>query len=225
MPSGESVGWWVWLAPARGIKPGKAELTKKDQIQQSLHQFAQNPRKRRRGYRLVHKEGKALNHKRIWRLWREAGLCVPPRRRKKKLRTGKPTTALVAEQPDAVWCLDFLEDKSLGGQNLRILCVSDEFTRQALAIEVGTHFVSERVVAALQRLARQRATPGALRMDNGPEFLALALRGFCHRAGINPAYIDPGKPWQNGYAESFHSRRVFIPGFGTSFWMGSSFTG
>ncbi len=192
-------------------REGRAD---QDQIQQSLHQFAQNPRKRRRGYRLVHaelkrklaKEGKALNHKRIWRLWREAGLCVAPRRRKKNLRTGKPATALVAEQPDAVWCLDFLEDKSLGGQKLRILCVSDEFTRQALAIEVGTHFVSERVVAALQRLAGQRATPGALRMDNGPEFVALALRGFCHRAGINPAYIDPGKPWQNGYAESFHSR-------------------
>ena len=66
--------------------------------------------------RKLAKEGKALNHKRIWRLWREAGLCVPPRRRKKKLRTGKPATALVAEQPDAVWCLDFLEDKSLGGQ-------------------------------------------------------------------------------------------------------------
>ena len=192
-------------------REGRAD---QDQIQQSLHQFAQNPRKRRRGYRLVHaelkrklaKEGKALNHKRIWRLWREAGLCVPPRRRKKKRRTGKPATALVAEQSDAVWCLDFLEERSLGGQKLRILCVSDEFTRQALAIEVGTHFVSERVVAALQRLAGQRATPGALRMDNGPEFVALALRGLCHRAGINPAYIDPGKPWQNGYAESFHSR-------------------
>lgn len=90
--------------------------------------------------------------------------------------------------------------------------MSDEFTRQALTIEVRTHFVSERVVAALQRLTRQRATPGALRMDircasaSGPEFVALALRGFRHRAGINPAYIDPGKPWQNGYAEGFHSR-------------------
>jgi len=62
------------------------------------------------------------------------------------------------------------------------------------------------VVATLQRLAGQRATPGALRMDNGPEFIALVLRGFCHRAGINPAYIDPGKPWQNGYAEGLHSR-------------------
>lgn len=184
------------------------------QIRQSLHQFAQNPKKRRRGYRLVHaelkrklaKEGKSLNHKRIWRLWREAGLCVPPRRRKKKRRTGKPATELVAQQPDAVWCLDFLEEKARSGQKLRILCVSDEFTREVLVIEVGTHFVSERVVAALQRLTGQRTTPGALRMDNGPEFIALVLRGFCYRAGIVAAYIDPGKPWQNGYAEGFHSR-------------------
>ena len=185
------------------------------QIQQSLHQFAQNPRKRRRGYRLIHaelrrelaKEGKQLNHKRIWRLWREAGLCIPPRRRrKKKVRTGKPGRDLVAHQPNAVWCLDFLEEKTLHHQKLRILCVSDEFTREALAIEVGTRFVSERVVSTLQRLTELRATPGALRMDNGPEFIALVLRGLCHRAGIDPSYIDPGKPWQNGYAESLHSR-------------------
>ena len=163
------------------------------------------------------KEGKTLNHKRVRRLWREAGLGIPARRRKKKIRSGKPATDLVAAEPNAVWCLDFLldflEEKTLSHQRLRILCVSDEFTREVLAIEVGTHFVSERVVATLQRLAGQRAPPGALRMDiigasrrNGPEFIALVLRGFCHRAGINPTYIDPGKPWQNGYAEGLHSR-------------------
>lgn len=191
--------------------PARAD---EQQIQQSLLAFAQNPRKRRRGYRLVHaelqrelaKEGKPLNAKRIRRLWREAGLCIPPRRRKKKLRTGKSATDLVASEPNAVWCLDFLEEKTLHHQKLRILCVSDEFTREVLTITVGTHFISERVVATLEKLTGQRVAPGALRMDNGPEFIALALRGFCHREGINPAYIDPGKPWQNGYAEGFHSR-------------------
>jgi transposase InsO family protein len=188
--------------------------TDQGQIQQILHAFAQNPRKRRRGYRLVHaelqrklaKEGKRINHKRIYRLWREAGLCIPPRRSKKKVRSGKPVSDLVAHAPDVVWCLDFLEDKTLSGQNLRILCVSDEFSRQILTIEVGTHFICERVVAILQRLTQERARPGALRMDNGPEFIAVALRGFCYRAGIQEAYIDPGKPWQNGYAEGLHSR-------------------
>jgi len=184
------------------------------QLQERLHQFARNPKKRRRGYRLVHAElqrelaqqGKLLNHKRIYRLWRAAGLCVPPRRGKKKVRSGKPASELVADAPNAVWCLDFLEEKSLHQQKLRILCVSDEFTREVLAIEVGTHFVSARVVATVQRLAQQRGLPRVLRMDNGPEFIALELRGMCDRAGIDPTYVDPGKPWQNGYAESFHSR-------------------
>ena len=181
---------------------------------EKLHQFAKNPRKRRRGYRLVHKElerqkaqeGKPLNVKRIHRLWRREGLSIPPRRRKKKIRSGKPATDLVAVAPNSVWCLDFIHEKSIHQQVLRILCVSDEFTRELLVIEVETRFVSSKVVAALKRLIVQRGLPGALRMDNGPEFIALTLRGFCHRAGIDPAYIDPGKPWQNGFAEGLHSR-------------------
>lgn len=184
------------------------------QIQASLHEFAKNPRKRRRGYRLVHaelqrefaKEGKRLNRKRIHRLWREAGLCIAPRRRTKKIRTGKPASELVALEPNAVWCMDFLQEKTIHHQKLRILCVSDEFTREIVAIEVSKSFVSTRVVATIQRIILERRQPGALRMDNGPEFVALALRGFCNRVGINPAYIDPGKPWQNGYAEGLNSR-------------------
>lgn len=204
----------VGLARSSARYQPREGIADEAQLKQSLQTFAANPRKRRRGWRLVHaelqrewaKEGKQLNHKRVRRLWREAGLCIPARRRKKKIRSGKPANDLVATEPDAVWCLDFLEEKTFKGQKLRILCVSDEFTRQVLAIEAGGHFVSERVVARLQGLVGQRARPGALRMDNGPEFIALALRGFCHRAGINPVYIDPGKPWQNGFAEGFHSR-------------------
>jgi transposase InsO family protein len=92
------------------------------------------------------------------------------------------------------------------GGKLRILCVTDEFTRESLTIEVGRSFRSERVCTVLEQLMSDRGRPGALRMDNGPEFVALALRGLCHRRGIDPAYIEPGKPWQNGFAESFISR-------------------
>ena len=109
--------------------------------------------------------------------------------------------------PDRVWCLDFVEDRTLGGTGLRILCVTDEFTRESLAIEGGRSFRCERVCSVLEGLIVQRGgPPGALRMDNGPEFVALALRGLCHRHGVSAAYITPGKPWQNGFAESFHSR-------------------
>jgi len=179
-----------------------------------LKQFAKHPRKRRRGYRLAHAEiqreaarvGKKVNHKRIYRLWREEGLCVPARRRRKRIRGTSPVRERVADKVNAIWCFDFVQEKTIHGQTLRILCVSDEFTRESLCIDVGTRYVSERVCETLERLISERALPGAFRMDNGPEFIALALKGLCHRLGIDAAYIDPGKPWQNGFAESFHSR-------------------
>lgn len=179
-----------------------------------LKQFARNPRKRRRGYRLIHAElkrelaqkGRRINHKRVYRLWREAGLCVPAGRRHKKIRSGMPGRDRIADKPNALWCFDFVQERTIHGQKLRILCVSDEFTRESLAIEVSSSFVSERVCQTLEGLIQQRGVPGAFRMDNGPEFIALALRGLCHRRGISPVYIEPGKPWQNGFAESFHAR-------------------
>ena len=144
----------------------------------------------------------------MYRLWRREGLAVPPRRhRRKRVRgTAPPARLVVADRPNAVGCLDFVEDRTLAGTKLRILCVTDEFTRESLAIEVGSSFRSERVCTVLEELLVVHGTPGALRMDNGPEFVALALRGLCHRHGIDPAYIEPGKPWQNGIAESFMAR-------------------
>jgi putative transposase len=173
-----------------------------------LREFAR--KRRRRGYRLAYRElrrdGVRVNHKRVYRLWRREGLSVPARRSRKRLRGAAPARSIEADRPNGVWCLDFVEDGTLGGAKLRILCVSDEFTRESLAIDVGRSFKSERVCVVLEELMAERGVPGALRMDNGPEFAALALRGLCHRRGIGPAYIEPGKPWQNGFAESFHSR-------------------
>jgi transposase InsO family protein len=105
-----------------------------------------------------------------------------------------------------VWCIDFAQDRTIHGTKLRILCVTDEFTRESLALEVSRSFTSEQVCQVLERLFVTRGKPSALRTDNGPEFVALALKGLCHRHGINAAYIEPGKPWQNGFAESFVSR-------------------
>jgi transposase InsO family protein len=179
------------------------------QLVERLKEFAR--KRRRRGYRLAHRElrraGMLVNHKRVYRLWRREGLSVPLRRSRKRVRGSAPPRSLVADRPDRVWCLDFVEDRTLGGTRLRILCVTDEFTRESLAIEGGRSFRCERVCSVLEGLIVQRGgPPGALRMDNGPEFVALALRGLCHRHGVSAAYITPGKPWQNGFAESFHSR-------------------
>jgi transposase InsO family protein len=173
-----------------------------------LKEFAR--KRRRRGYRLAHRElrraGVLVNHKRIYRLWRREGLAVPPRRSRKRIRNVSPPRPVTAEAPNAVWCLDFAEDRTLSGTNLRILCVTDEFTRESLSIEVGRCFRSERVCQVLEGMMNARGKPRALRMDNGPEFIALAVKGLCHRRDINPAYIEPGRPWQNGFAESFVSR-------------------
>ncbi len=183
-------------------RPDEADLVER------LQEFAR--KRRRRGYRLAHRElrreGVVVNHKRVYRLWRQEGLTVPPRRCRKRIRGTAAARPIEADRPNAVWCLDFIEDGVLCGGKLRILCVTDEFTRESLAIEVGSSFRSERVCHVLEQLIARRGVPGALRMNNGPEFVALSLRGLCHRRGIDPAYIEPGKPWQNGLAESFHSR-------------------
>lgn len=184
------------------VRVDEAELVER------LYKFAGT--RRRRGYRLAHQElrrdGFAVNHKRVYRLWRGAGLNVPPRKSRKRIRGVVTPRPVTARQPNGVWCIDFLEEKTLSGAKLRILCVSDEFTRESLAIETSRTFRSERVCAVLEKLMSQRGVPQALRMDNGPEFIALALRGLCYRSGVNACYIDPGKPWQNGFAESFHAR-------------------
>jgi putative transposase len=187
---------------ARPVQADEALLVER------LQQFAK--RRRRRGYRLAHRElrrsGMVINHKRVHRLWRREKLSVPPRRSHKRIRGVAPARSVTAQSPNQVWCLDFLQDATLCGQKLRVLCVGDEFTRESLVIEAGRSFRSERVCSVLEEVMRRRGVPGALRMDNGPEFIALALRGLCHRKGINAAHIEPGKPWQNGFAESFHSR-------------------
>jgi transposase InsO family protein len=167
-------------------------------------------KKHRRGYRLAYshlrQEGFKVNRKRVHRLWKATGLSVPARKSRKRLRRVATKREVVAQRPDSVWCIDFAQERTIHGTKLRILCVTDEFTRESLALEASRSFTSESVCHVLERLFVERGTPSALRMDNGPEFVALALKGLCHGRGINAAYIEPGKPWQNGFAESFVSR-------------------
>lgn len=187
-------------------RTGEASLVER------LKEFAK--KRYRRGYRLAHQELRRaggifaqVNHKRVHRLWRREGLSVPPRRkRSRRVQHVSMPREVVAEHPNSVWCFDFVQDNTIHGAKLRILSVTDEFTRESLALEVGPSFKSERVCQIIERLITERGTPTALRMDNGPEFVALALRGLCHRHKMTAAYIEPGKPWQNGFAESFHAR-------------------
>jgi putative transposase len=170
---------------------------------------AQRPRW---GYRRAHyrlrQEGWSVNRKRVQRLWREEGLRVPVRRRKRR-RLGDstvPAERLRAERPNQVWALDFQHDQTADGCVIRLLNVVDEFTREALQMLVARSIDAEATVATLERLVSERGAPEHLRMDNGPELTAHALQDWCRFADTGTTYIDPGSPWQNPFVESFHSR-------------------
>jgi putative transposase len=163
----------------------------------------------RRAHQLLLDEGWQVNRKRTQRLWREEGLRVPQKRRKRQ-RLGistVPADRLRAEQPDHVWAIDFQWDQTADGHNLKLLHVVDEFTREALAIECRRRIDADHTVSVLDGLlAERRTAPGFVRCDNGPEMTANALRDWCRFSGAGSAYIEPGSPWQNPYVESFGSR-------------------
>ena len=162
----------------------------------------------RRGYRFIHallvQEGQHLNRKKVRRIWREEALTVKARVRR-KIRTGT-SIPMQAEFPDHVWTYDFIFDQTLEGNTLKILTLTDEFTRQSLALRVAESFTSMDVKDVLHEVIAQRGAPGFIRSDNGPEFIARDLGIWLALQDIGTRFIQPGKPWQNGFAESFHSR-------------------
>jgi putative transposase len=154
-------------------------------------------------------EGWALNRKRTQRLWREEGLRVPQRRRKRqRLGTSTvPAARLRAEHPDHVWALDFQFDQTADGRILKLLHVVDEFIREALAIECHRCIDADKTVATLERLSPSAVPPPASSAaTTGPSLTANALRDWCRFSRTGSAYIEPGSPWQNAYVESFGSR-------------------
>ncbi len=163
----------------------------------------------RRAHQLLLDQGWELNRKRTQRLWREEGLRVPQRRRKRR-RLGVstvPADRLRAEGPDHVWAIDFQFDQTADGRILKLLHVVDEFTREALAIECRRRIDADATVATLERFVAQPGVrPGHIRCDNGLELTANALRDWCRFSGAQSAYIEPGSPWQNPFVESFGSR-------------------
>ena len=166
----------------------------------------------RYGYRritaLLRHAGWAVNAKRVQRIWRREGLKVPqkqPKRGRLWLNDGS-CVRLRAEGPNHVWSYDFVEDRTHDGRKFRMLCVIDEFTREALAIRVKRRLNSTDVLETLADLMILRGPPAYVRSDNGPEFIAITLRAWIAAVGSQTAYIEPGSPWENGYCESFNSK-------------------
>jgi putative transposase len=167
---------------------------------------------KRYGYRtitrMLRREGWKVNRKKIYRLWRQEGLQVPVKQRKRR-RLGWAGNGVVrrqAEYANHVWAYDFVMDQTEDGRRLKFLTVVDECTREGLAIEVGRHFKSGDVIEVLAGLFAVYGTPKYIRSDNGPEFIAKAVRKWLEKSGVRTLYIEPGSPWQNGYIESFNSR-------------------
>jgi len=160
----------------------------------------------RLGYRMVrNKLDKPVSYGRVYRVWRKTGLCQPRRRPRKRIRGGghrwlSPIT------PNGMWAYDFAHDECANGQKLKCLIVVDEWTKEILAIEVDGRIQSGKVIELLAKLFSSYGPPAFLRSDNGPEFVAKAVRSWLESQGVATAYIEPGKPWQNGVAESYVNR-------------------
>lgn len=159
----------------------------------------------RKVYHVLRRQ-QTVNHKRIQRLWKQAGLQVKARRRKKHKPPGVQAQSVVAERPNAVWSCDFIFDATEGGTKLKMLTVGDDFTRECFCIAVQTGFSAVQVRDELKRLVALHGAPDALRRDNGTELTATEMQTWMAETGITAAYIAPGSPWQNGFRESFQGR-------------------
>jgi len=162
----------------------------------------------RRITRLLREEGLRVNRKRVHRLWKRAGLRVL-RKQKKRRRLGNSSGGILrrrAERVNHVWSYDFVFDQTEDGRMLKMMPVLDEFSRECMAIEVARSITAADVVATLERLFEEHGEPDFIRSDNGPEFIAKAVREFLQKRGTRTLFIAPGSPWENAYSESFNSR-------------------
>ena len=165
--------------------------------------------RRRFGYRRIHdlltREGHAVNHKRVWRLYRENNLAVRRRRKAKRISNGrqpllKPTAV------NQVWSLDFVMDALASGRRIKCLTIVDDFSRECVNIAVDHGIGGEYVTRLLEQAGQFRGFPAALRTDQGPEFTSRAFMAWAHRRGVQHLLNDAGSPTQNAYIESFNGK-------------------
>ena len=177
------------------------------ELRERLHQLAYQ--RQRFGYRrlgaLLRREGMLVNHKRIYRLYRAEGLVVRRRQRKRVASTSRAMPP-APRQANERWSLDFMADSLASGRPFRTINIVDDYTRECLAIEVDTSLPGTRVVRVLEALHRDRGTPPRIVLDNGPELTSQALDQWAAGHGLLLDFIEPGKPIQNAYIESFNGK-------------------
>jgi putative transposase len=177
-----------------------------DELRQQMRALAMV--RRRFGYRRLHvllrREGWEVNHKRVYRLYVEEKLWV--RKRNRKGRVAVPRAPMLTPtKVNQVWSLDFVTDALASGRRFRTLNITDDFSREAPAIEVDTSLGGVRVARVLDRLKVERGLPPQIRSDNGPEFISKAVEQWAYKNGVEWCFIEPGKPIENAYIESFNA--------------------
>jgi putative transposase len=185
----------------------RAPMADAPEIRQRLRDLAGE--RRRFGYRrlgiLLAREGITMNHKKLYRLYREEGLTVR-RRRGRKRATGTRAPITIPQAANQRWSLDFVADVLSWGRRFRVLAIVDDFTREALALVVDTSIGGRRIVRELDALIARRGRPALIVSDNGPELTSRAVLEWTNRTGTLWHYIAPGKPTQNAFVESFIGR-------------------
>lgn len=177
-----------------------------DEIRRRLREWAfERPRW---GYRRLHvllrRNGVVINHKRVLRLYREEGLAVKRRKRKRVSVVRRPM--VVPSRMNERWSMDFVSDALADGRKFRNLTIVDDFTRESLEIETDTSIPGQRVTRVLDEIGERRGLPSSIVIDNGPEFSGRALDAWAHAHGVALQFIEPGKPVQNAFIESFNGR-------------------
>lgn len=161
------------------------------------------------GYRMLHGalrlEQWPVNHKKVYRLYREEKLVLR-RKRKKRLKCEKRGAPLEPRAPGQRWTMDFIHDALADGRSFRTLNLTDSFTRQCLGQEVDTSLSGRRVVRLLDQIVAAYGLPVEIQVDNGPEFRSKALDLWAYQHKVKLCFIEPGKPTQNGHIESFNGR-------------------
>lgn len=193
-----------------GLRKPLKERSDQEELIQDVVKLAS--RYGRYGYRritaLLRSDGWRVNHKRVYRIWRKEGLKVP-KKHSKRGRLWFDNGSCMRKRPEFknhVWSYDFVAERTKDGRPIKMLNIIDEFSRECLAIEVKRRMRSKDVIEVLGNLFLERGTPVYIRSDNGPEFIANELKKWFKSLGVQPLYIEPGSPWENGYCESFNAR-------------------
>lgn len=176
-------------------------------LRERIHHWARE--KPRYGYRRIHvllrREGHAVNRKRVYRIYREERLSVR-RKKRKRVAAASREALVIPRHPNERWSMDFMADTLADGRTFRTFNVVDDCTRECVAIEVGRSIPGARVVRVLEALGRSRGLPSVIVMDNGPEFTSRVLDQWAYERGVELHFIQPGKPVQNAFVESFNGK-------------------